>query len=61
MKLRHFFFAAMLIGGFAACSDEENLGGVDSGSSEVNAYMTLQIVGPQGRWPARLFDENNSG
>lgn len=48
MKLRHFFFAAMLIGGFAACSDEENLGGVDSGSSEVNAYMTLQIVGPQG-------------
>lgn len=48
MKLRHFFFAAMLIGGFSACSDEENLGGVDSGSSEVNAYMTLQIVGPQG-------------
>lgn len=48
MKLRHFFFAAMLIGGFAACSDEENLGGVDNGSSEVNAYMTLQIVGPQG-------------
>lgn len=48
MKLRHFFFAAMLIGGFAACSDEENLGGVDNGSSKVNAYMTLQIVGPQG-------------
>ena len=48
MKIRHFFFAAMLIGGFAACSDEENLGGVDNGSSEVNAYMTLQIVGPQG-------------
>ena len=48
MRLRHFFFAAMLIGGFAACSDEENLGGVDNGSSEVNAYMTLQIVGPQG-------------
>ena len=47
MKLKHFFYAAILTAGITACSDDDNV--VNSQDpTDVHAYMTLQIVGPQG-------------
>lgn len=47
MKLKHFFFAAILTAGITACSDDDNVVN-NQDSTGVQAYMTLQIVGPQG-------------
>lgn len=45
--MKHFFFAAILTAGITACSDDDNV--VNSQDpTGVQAYMTLQIVGPQG-------------
>ena len=47
MKLKHFFFAAILTAGITACSDDDNVVN-NQDPTGVQAYMTLQIVGPQG-------------
>lgn len=47
MKLRHFFYAAILTAGITACSDDDNVANSQN-PTDVHAYMTLQIVGPQG-------------
>lgn len=47
MKLKHFFYAAILTAGITACSDDDNVANSQS-PTDVHAYMTLQIVGPQG-------------
>ena len=47
MKLKYFFWAGILAAGITACSDKEELSVSGQESSKVNAYMTLQIMGPQ--------------
>ena len=47
MKLKHFFYAAILTAGITACSDDDNVANSQN-PTDVHAYMTLQIVGPQG-------------
>ena len=47
MKLKHFFYAAILTAGITACSGDDNVANSQN-PTDVHAYMTLQIVGPQG-------------